>query len=150
MTGPILRRDVWLAICDGKKALLVENAGDATYPKLEMREVFENVNPPSHVQGSDRPGRVVQSAGDRRSANEETDIHDAAEKAFLIDFARRVEASVRERAIKSLVLIAPARALGVIRHALAADVHRIISREIDRDYTKLPLYEIERHLQKLA
>jgi protein required for attachment to host cells len=144
-----LRRGVWLAICDGKKALLVENTGDATYPKLEMREVFENVNPSSHMQGSDRPGHNISSGG-RRSANEETDFHDVAERAFLIDFARRVEAAIRERDIRSLVLIAPARALGMIRPALAVDVHRIIAKEIDRDYVKLPLYEIERHLQKLS
>ena len=47
----------WVVVCDGKKALILENVGDWKFPNLQTREVFEQNNPPTHEQGSDAPGR---------------------------------------------------------------------------------------------
>jgi protein required for attachment to host cells len=47
-----------------------------------------------------------------------------------------------------LILVAPARALGVLRKALSPAAHAVIGAEIDKDYVKLPIHEIEHHLAK--
>ena len=73
----------WVVVCDGKKALILENIGDWKFPNLQTREVFEQKNPPTHEQGSDAPGRSFQSVGSTRSAMEQTDWHKKAEKDFL-------------------------------------------------------------------
>ena len=36
----------WVVVCDGKKALILENVGDATVPDQHTREVKEHPAPP--------------------------------------------------------------------------------------------------------
>jgi protein required for attachment to host cells len=147
MTGHILRQGTWVAICDGRKALLLENRGTAEYPKLETREHFEHKSEPTHLQGSSAPGRTFSPAGGRRGAVEQSDFHDRDEKLFLQKFAECLERRSRDHGMKSLILIAPARAMGMIRPALSASTKQVIVAELDRDYVKLPLYEIEERLK---
>jgi protein required for attachment to host cells len=45
-----------------------------------------------------------------------------------------------------LVIVAPPRALADLRGAIHADVKARIVAEIDKDLTKHPIAEIERHL----
>ncbi|MBI3677447.1 MAG: host attachment protein [Proteobacteria bacterium] len=150
MTAAILGHDVWVAVCDGRKALLFQNTGDHVYPKLELRDHREHVNPRTSDQGSSPPGRTISSADGRHSAVSQTDFHDESERAFLKDFAHALDKRVRDAHIHKLVLVAPARALGMIRPALSPATQEIIHREFDRDYVKLPAHEIEQHLSKLG
>lgn len=147
MKGPILRQGTWVAVCDGRKALLLENKGNAEYPKLEMREHFEHKSAATHRQGSSAPGRAFSTAGGRRGSVEQADFHDQDEHAFLRRFAECLETHTRNHEIKSLVLVAPARALGMIRPVLAASTRQVVAAEFDRDYVKMPLYEIEERLK---
>ncbi|MBL6853681.1 MAG: host attachment protein [Alphaproteobacteria bacterium] len=144
-----LQHGAWLAICDGAKALLVENTGDHTYPKLETRAQYSQVNPATHEQGSSPPGRVFSSIGGRRGAVEETDYHRQAEHDFLNSFADHVAHAVEQHRIRKLFLVAPARALGIMRAALSPRVRHVLAGEIERDYGKMPLHEIEQHLAAL-
>ena len=56
----------WIVVCDGRKALILENRGDRMFPNLHTREVHEQPDPSTHALGSDAPGRVHQSTGDAR------------------------------------------------------------------------------------
>ena len=53
---------------------------------------------------------------------------------------------MRTRRVKALVVAAPPRTLAELRHALPADVRKQNSAEIDKDLTKCPIAEIEKHL----
>ena len=54
--------------------------------------VFADVNPPTHEQGTDKPGRAYASAGgSRRSGIEGTDWHDLEEHKFARDVAAALE-----------------------------------------------------------
>ena len=66
----------WIVVCDGHKALILENLGDRMFPNLHTREVHEQPDMSTHAQGSDAPGRVHQSMGGARSSVEQTDWHD--------------------------------------------------------------------------
>jgi protein required for attachment to host cells len=149
MAQSALQHGTWLAICDGGRALLVENVGDRQYPKLETRAHFAQENPPAREQASSGPGRVFSPAGNRRGAVEQTDFHEQAEQDFLRKFADETARSVKAHNIRRLYLIAPARALGTIRPYLGDGVRQVLAGEIDRDYVKMPLHEIERHLKAL-
>ena len=48
--------------------------------------------------------------------------------------------------VKSLILIAPPRALGVLRQTYSHNLRAAVRAEIDKDFVKLPLHEIEEHL----
>ena len=53
---------------------------------------------------------------------------------------------MREEKAKAIIVVAPPRTLAELRNALHADVKRRIVAEIDKDLTKLPIWEIEKHL----
>jgi protein required for attachment to host cells len=136
----------WVVICDGAKALVLENVGDEMFPNLRTREVYEHEDPKTHELGTDAPGRSFQSVGSMRSAMEQTDWHGQEEARFLQKLATRLDAAVSAGEVKSIVLAAPPRALGVLRHAYSPGLRRALRAEIDKDLVKLPLHEIEKHL----
>jgi len=136
----------WVVVCDGNKALILENIGDWKFPNLQTREVFEQANPPTHEQGSDAPGRSFQSVGSMRSAMDQTDWHKKAEADFLHDLAGRLDAAIGAGDTSSLIMVAPPRALGIIRQAYSSHVRGALRGEVDKDLVKLPVYEIEKQL----
>jgi len=142
-----LQKDIWVLVCDGRKALLLHNAGDRVYPKLETKESFEHSEQRTSEMGSAGPGRVFGSGG-VRSSTEETDMHTLAEQAFLKHVAQHLDREVAAKHIHKLILVAPARALGMIRKELSHAVQGVIAAEVDKDYVKFPVYEIESHLAK--
>jgi protein required for attachment to host cells len=142
---------MWVVVCDGKKALLLENQGDDKYLNLKTKEVYEQQVPKTHELGSDEPGRSFQSAGSMRSAMDQTDWHDESERAFLEKLVKRLDVAVQSGETKSLILVAPPRALGVIRNTYSHNGHALktaIRGEIDKDFVRMPVYEIERHLSQ--
>jgi protein required for attachment to host cells len=136
----------WVIVCDGAKALVLENTGDEKFPNLKTREVYEQDDPKTHEQGTDAPGRAINSIDARRSAMEQTDWHAQAEKAFLEKLVGRLNAAVAAGEAKRLIVVAPPRALGVIRQAYSPMLRQAIQAEVDKDYVKMPVHEIERHL----
>jgi protein required for attachment to host cells len=136
----------WVVVCDGAKALILENAGDAVALNLKTKEVRTQPDPKTHEEGTDKPGRAFNSIDGRRSAMEQTDWHEQDEERFLIDLSKRLNAAVMAGEAKSLVLVAPPRALGVIRQAATANLRKAVRAEIDKDFVRMPVHEIEKHL----
>jgi protein required for attachment to host cells len=143
-----LINNLWVLICDGRKALLFQNAGDRVYPKLETREMFEHDTPPTRELGTDGPGRFFSPADGRRSSAEPTDLHVQEEQRFLTTLAHHLDRYATDHGIKDLVIAAPPRALGILREKLPHHVRGLIRAEIDKDYVAMPAYEIEKHLAK--
>ena len=132
---------------DGRKALFLRNDGDAISPNLRTERVFEAENPPTHEQGSDRPGRVSEAAlVSRRSALEPTDWHDIEEHRFARTVAAAMEQLVRTSKAKALIVVAPPKTLAELRSAFHSDVNACITAEINKDLTKHSIGEIEKHL----
>jgi len=140
--------DAIIFVGDGRKALFLRNAGDEKFPNFKTERVFVDHNPPTHEQGTDQPGRLFAGAGagGRRGAVEMTDWHDLEEHRFARMVADALEKLVRERKVKAVVIAAPPRTLADLRHAFHDDVKSRIIAEIDKDFTKQPVYEIEKHL----
>ena len=76
----------------------------------------------------------------------QTDWHDQAEQAFLAKLAKRLDAAVAAGEAKSMVMVAPPRALGMLRPAYSPALRAAVRAEIDKDFVKMPVYEIEKHL----
>ena len=136
----------WVIVCDGAKALVLENAGDQKFPNLRTREVYEQEDAKTHEQGTDAPGRAVNSIDARRSAMEQTDWHEQAEQLFLEQLIGRLKAAIEAGEAKKLIMVAPPRALGILRRSYSPALRNAVQAEIDKDYVKLPLHEIEKHL----
>ena len=139
--------DALVFVGDGQKALFLRNAGDATLLNLTTEQVFTDENPPTHEQGTDRPGRAFQSvAKTKRSGMETTDWHELEKELFASRVAAALEQMVRGEKVKTIVVVAPPRTLAELRNAFHADVKNRIVAEIDKDLTNLPVDQIEKHL----
>ena len=148
MNGAIMEKckiehGTWIVVCDGRKALILENAGDTKVPNFRMRETHEHADEPTHALGTAPPGRTFQSMGYRRGAVTQTDWHDQAERSFLHALAKRLDTALAEGRVRKLIMVASPRALGMIRETYSAALRHAINREIAKDLVKSPIHEIE-------
>ena len=146
MSDLLIRHGEWVVVCDGAKALVLENAGDAKFPNLKTVEVFEQKDLPTHELGTDKPGRAtVRSAmAAARSSRPTGTIRRSS------SFPRQARPAARRRVAagktKSLIVVAPPRALGMMRPAYSHALRGAVRAEIDKDLVKMPVHEIEKHL----
>ena len=136
----------WIVVCDGAKALVLENAGGRMRPSLRTREVFDQPGPRTRELGTDKPGRSFSAVGSRRGAVEQTDWHKQEEERFLQRLAEHLDKAVLAGETKSLIVVAPPRALGVLRHTFTEHVRKVVEAEVEKDFARMPVHEIERHL----
>ncbi len=139
----------WVIVCDGAKALFLRNDGDAGLVNLTVVDHQSQPDEATRDLGSDRPGRVHQSQGAGRSAMEDTDWHEQAEADFLKDVAGKIQKLVQSHEIKAMILIAPPKALGILRQELASLPDGVVRAEVDKDLVKMTVPEIEKHLAAL-
>jgi protein required for attachment to host cells len=142
-----IAHDTWILVGDGRKALVLRNAGTPQQPSLELVDVLhDGANPPTREQGTDRPGRVIQSAIGKRSAVEQTDWHEIGEDRFAATVASRLAAAANQKRFEQIILVAPPATLAALRKQLDGKMQARISAEVGKDLTNHPLPEIARLL----
>jgi protein required for attachment to host cells len=141
-----LPKQAWIVVSDGGKAMLFQNEGTPARLSLRLAEKMTDRNEPARRLGEDRPGRVYQSQGNRRSATDETDWHEAREREFISNLASRLDELVQSKSIGHLVVIAPPKALGILRREVTAPVRAVIRAEVSKDLTHLSTAELEKYL----
>lgn len=73
----------------------------------------------------------------------------AAEAEFLEELAGHIDAAAHKKAFDKLVLIAPAKAMGVLRGALKSEAHDRIELTDSHDRTHEDARTLKEHLHKL-
>lgn len=138
----------WALIADAGHARIFARRLPAG-PWQELPEAaVENPMPPSRALGTERPGRVHESASTTRHAIEpRTDPHRARRRAF----ARRLAEWLDDEADRfaALLLVAPPAFLGELRAELGPAAGRKVAGSLDRDLIKLPVAEIVEHLDAI-
>ena len=115
----------WVVVCDGAKALIAGERRRCDFTKIKTnktKEVHEQPDEKTHEQGTDAPGRSVNSVGARRSAMEQTDWHDQAEQRLPRDLSKRLDAAVTTGETKC---DRPNRAAACARGLPAGRAHQI-------------------------
>lgn len=143
--GTLAKCNRLVVVADGAKALLLADSGIPPEPKLTVVETVVEPHESTTAQGTERPGRVHESAGVSRSAVEGTDLHTEAETAFLKRLAGRLDALVSAGEVRRLLLVAPPKALGTLREALGS-ARSHVDGEMAKDLVKLPVDQIARHI----
>jgi protein required for attachment to host cells len=141
---PRISHNALVLIGDGQKALFLRNKGTPQQLNLEVEHVLEQENPATREQGTDRPGRSVQSVGAARSAMEQADWHYIAEERFAGTIADALYRLAHGNHFDKLVVVAPAKVLGNLRQAFHAEVAERIVGEIPKQLTSHPIQDIER------
>jgi len=144
----LIPNDTLVLVGDGRKAMFLRNRGGSGHPDLFAEWVMEQSNPPTHEQGTDRPGRYVGTDGSNRSATEETDWHQQAEDRFASEVAEVLYKRAHLHDFDHLIVVAPPRTLGTMRGAFRKEVTEKITAEIAKDLTSHALPEIARLLRQ--
>ncbi len=147
MPKPIV---TWVLIADGFRARLFENGGVGKGLHPAMDQEFIGTNISSRDIASDRPGRSFDSAGEGRHAMEpSTDPKRHAKQAFARDLAGILEAARKNSSFDRLVVVAPPRALGDLRSEFSVELQRMVTAEMNKDLTQIPIRELPDHLGKV-
>ena len=101
-----LLEDTRVLVADGAYALVLRNDGDGMFPNLRLERAYEQDNPATRDQGTDKPGRTNDSQG-RRSAMETTDWHKVAEDRFVQRVADDMAKDLKAGEFTSFVLAEP-------------------------------------------
>lgn len=138
----------WIVIADGARARIMQNNGPGKGVEPVKDLVFEGDHSPSIDIQADKPGRSFDSVGNARHAMTPTsDAHDELKAKFVKQIASALED--RLDAYNRLILVAPPKALGLLRKSLPAPVVNKVKGELGKDLTQLPNAELPPHLDGL-
>lgn len=140
----------WVLVADGAKARILERKGMRGPLSPVSGQVLAEAEArrPTRETGSDRPGRVHESADTARHAMEpRVDWRRFAKERFAGGIAGVLEEAALENRYQALIVVAPPQALGDLRGALGPHTAALVTREIARDLTNLPDRDIPAHLE---
>ena len=133
-----LSHGTWVLIADGEKYLVLRNRGDADIMDLRVVDHEEIDNPPTHDQGTEKPGRMPDAGV------EQTDWHALEKEHFAGAVADHLKNWALKNRFSELLVCADPRTLGNIRAKYHSEVSRRVVAEIDKDLTSMPVDEMER------
>jgi protein required for attachment to host cells len=137
----------WILIANGAQAHILLNDGPGHGVKALNEFKFHSANLSNQEINADRPGRSFDSTGEARHAMEPaTDPrrHEAREfAAMLVDVLSKQH---ENKAYDKLILVASPAALGDLRNKLPQTLKAIITGEIAKDLTHVPVHEIAPYL----
>jgi protein required for attachment to host cells len=141
---------MWIVIADGGRGrvLKANNAGRGIAPALD-HELVADTRPGREIN-ADRPGRTKDRMAQGRHAYEPpTDPRENEQIEFARQIARLLDDERKQGSYGRLAIIAPPKMLGLLREAMTGEVRDLVSAEIAKDLTKLPLHELEKRLPEL-
>jgi protein required for attachment to host cells len=133
----LLAHNTEVCVADGRKLLLLVNAGDTRAPDLQVIRQEEQSLGPNRDLSTDRPGRTFNSADSRRSGYEETDFKQLAEERFAIEAAAILNTRALAGMFDKLIVIATPRTLGEMRPRYHKELSTRIIAEIAKEATNL-------------
>jgi protein required for attachment to host cells len=138
-----LPHNALVLVADGRKTLFFRNHGDENQIDLRTEAHEERKDRKDRDIKSDAPGTVQQSAGYGRSTYEETDFQQQEEDRWIKDAADELKARVLRNDFDALAIVAPPKALGVLKKCLHKEVERRIVCTINKEMSGRPVPEIE-------
>jgi protein required for attachment to host cells len=130
-------------VTDGCKMLFLRNHGDENQLDLRTEEHDRREDRKDHEIKTDAPGSSKQSFGWGRPALGETDFHQQGEDRWVKDAADRLKKRALRNDYDALAIVAPPRALGVLRKELHKEVERRVVATFNKEMTDRPIADIE-------
>jgi protein required for attachment to host cells len=138
-----LPHNALVMVADGRKALFLRNHGDENQIDLRTEAHDERQDRKDREVKTDAPGTTGQSAGYGRPAMDETDFHQQEEDRWVKDAADELKRRALRNDFDSLAIVAPPKALGIIRKELHKEVERRIVCTLNKEMTDRPIPDIE-------
>ena len=151
-----LPHNALVLVADGRKMLFFRNHGDEEQIDLrteahdERRDRYDReiktdaAGASAHSAGV--AGRGIGAAGGghvSRPAMEETDYHQQEEDIWVKEAAEELKTRVLRNDFEALAIVAPPKALGVLRKALHKEVEKRVIVTVNKEMTDRPIPDIE-------
>ena len=130
-------------VTDGTKSLFLRNHGDENQIDLRTEAHDERKDRKDSEIKTDAPGTTKQSFGYGRSTYEEPDFKQQEEDRWIKDAADELKARVLRNDFDAVAIIAPPKALGVLKKCLHKEVERRIVCTVNKEMTDRPIPDIE-------
>jgi len=130
-------------VADGTKVLFLRNHGDQNQIDLRTESHDARKDRKDSEIKTDAPGSNKQSFGYGRPAMEETDFHQQEEDRWVKDAADELKKRALRNDFDALAVIAPPKALGVLKKCLHKEVQKRIVLTINKEMTDRPIPDIE-------
>lgn len=138
-----LPHNALVLVADGKKMLFLRNHGDENQIDLRTEAHEEQEEHKNRDLKTDAPGTMKQSFGYGRPAYQETDFHQQEEDRWIKDAAEELKKRALRNDFEALAIIAPPKALGVLRKELHKEVERRIICTVNKEMSGRPIPDIE-------
>ena len=130
-------------VIDGRKVLFFRNQGDENQIDLRTEAHDEREDRTNGEIKTDSPGVSVSSVGGNRSTMEEPDFHQQEEDRWVKDAAEDLRMRALRNDFDALCVIAPPKALGVLRKELHKEVEKRLICTINKEMSGRPIPDIE-------
>jgi len=138
-----LPHNALVLVADGRKMLFFRNHGDENQIDLRTEAHDEREDRKDRDIKTDAPGTVQQSAGYGRSTYEETDFQQQEEDRWIKDAADELKTRALRNDFDALAIVAPPKALGILRKELHKEVERRIICTVNKEMSGRPIPDIE-------
>jgi protein required for attachment to host cells len=142
-----LPNNALVLVLDGRKALFFRNKGDENQIDLRTEAHDEREDAYDRDLKTDAPGNAatgMKGGGDAfRPAYSETDYHQQEEDIWVKDAAEELKKRAFRNNFEALVIIAPPKALGVLRKELHKEVEKRVILTLNKEMSGRPVPDIE-------
>ena len=130
-------------VADGKKMLFLRNHGDANQIDLRTEAHDQRQDAPDRELKTDAQGAKNHTGGIGRMSVEETDYHQQEEDIWIKEAAEELKRRALRNDFEALAIIAPPKALGVLRKELHKEVERRVVLTLNKEMAGRPIPDIE-------
>ena len=143
-----LPHNALVLVADGTKALFLRNHGDQNQIDLRTEAHDKREDRKDRELKTDAPGTAAvryASGGAEtfRPAMSETDFHQQEEDRWVKDAANKLKDRALRNDFDALAIVAPPKALGVLRKELHKEVERRVVVTLNKEMTDRPIADIE-------
>jgi len=138
-----LPHNALVLVADGRKMLFFRNHGDEDQIDLRTEAHDARDERKDREIKTDAPGVVQQSFGSGRSTYEEADFQQQEEDRWIKDAADELKERALRNDFDALAIVAPPKALGVLRKCLHKEVEKRVVCTINKEMSGRPVPDIE-------
>jgi protein required for attachment to host cells len=138
-----LPHNALVLVADGRKMLFFRNHGDGEQIDLRTEAHDQRQDRKDSEIKTDSPGSIHQSAGYGRSTYEEADFQQQEEDRWIKDAADELKDRVLRNDFDALAIVAPPKALGVLRKCLHKEVEKRLVFTVNKEMSGRPVPDIE-------
>ena len=142
--------ETWVVIADGMHARILRwLGGEAFVPALGQELYDAAAHGFSRDLKSDHPGRAIDpGSGAHHAIEPRHDPHDYEKEKFGRHVAEIINQAAGRKAFDRLILVAPPKALGVLRGALDSHAAKRVVAELHKDLVRTPNGQLASHMRE--